>query len=195
MNQIKTLLLLLALMPTWACAINRPTSIFMFGFCTSFNDSTVYLTDIQQVDSAWIDTKTDFLYSRDNYSFQLRDYMKEAGVEQPTCVVIFAEKRKNAEKKFLKLRKRYTRKGTWTMKNIDQNSFSFQHITPDTPEATYTKEQLREAIKKEKAEMKAAKKQAKTAAKTKAREKKIERQKAMEDARQRAKELKQSRQS
>ena len=77
MNQIKTLLLLLALMPTWACAINRPTSIFMFGFCTSFNDSTVYLTDIQQVDSAWIDTKTDFLYSRDNYSFQLRDYMKE----------------------------------------------------------------------------------------------------------------------
>ena len=189
MNQIKTLLLLLALMPTWACAINRPTSIFMFGFCTSFNDSTVYLTDIQQVDSAWIDTKTDFLYSRDNYSFQLRDYMKEAGVEQPTCVVIFAEKRKNAEKKFLKLRKRYTRKGTWTMKNIDQNSFSFQHITPDTPEATYTKEQLREAIKKEKADNVLTR----VIVSRKAREKKIERQKAMEDARQRAKELKQSR--
>ena len=64
--------------------------------------------------------------------------------------------------------------------------------TPDTPEAKYTKEELKEAIKKEKAELKAAKVAAKKKAKTDKKEKAQARKKAMEDAKQRAKELKKS---
>ena len=47
--------------------------VYMFGFAASFNDSTVYFTNVQTVDSAWMDTKTKFLLGRDNYSYQLRN--------------------------------------------------------------------------------------------------------------------------
>ncbi|MBQ9637050.1 MAG: hypothetical protein IJV36_04015 [Prevotella sp.] len=180
-----------ALMPVSALAINKLTPLYMFGFASSFNDSTVYITEIQRVDSSWIDTKTQFLYSRDNYSFQLRDHLKTDENPFPTCNVFFAEKRKQIEKKYLKLKKRYTTKGSYVVKYIDTNTFHFQGITPDTPEATYTSQQLRAAIKEEKATLKAAKKEARRKAKTDKKEKKQAKQKAMLQAKQRAKELKQ----
>jgi len=51
--------------------------MYMFGFAASFTDSIVHFTDIQEVDSAWIDTKSKFLLSREEYSYQLRDYLNE----------------------------------------------------------------------------------------------------------------------
>ena len=181
---------MMALVPSSAFGINKLTPVYMFGVVTSFNDSTVYLTEIQHLDSTWVNTKNNFLYSRENYSFQLRDYMKGTGMDDPTCTVIFAEKRSDIEKKYLKLKKRYTTKGNYLMKNISPTEFSFTSITPDTPEAKYTKEELKAAIKKEKAEAKAAKSAAKKKAKVDKKEKKISRKKAMEDAKRRAKELK-----
>lgn len=192
MKRILYLALAAIAIPLQGFCVNRQTPLYMFGFASSFNDSTVYFTEIQRVDSAWIDTKTGFLYSRDNYSFQLRDHLKTDDHEFPTCAVFFAEKRKKIEKKYLKLKKRYTvKEGDFTVKYIDTNSFSFNGITPDTPEATYTKEQLREAIKQEKATLKATKKEARRKAKTDKKEKKRAKEKAMFEAKQRAKELKQ----
>lgn len=34
--------------------------VYVFGLAASFNDSIVYLTNIQELDSAWIDDKNDF---------------------------------------------------------------------------------------------------------------------------------------
>ena len=51
----------------------------MFGVATSFNDSTLYITEIQEISGAYIDSKTKFLVERDNYSYQLRDYLKGIG--------------------------------------------------------------------------------------------------------------------
>jgi len=178
------------LMPSKAFAVNELTPVYMFGFVSTFNDSTVYITDIQLVDSAWIDSKTKFLYSRQNYSYQLRQYMQEQGVENATCTVFFSDKRKKIEKRFLKLRKRYTTKGNFIVKYIEGNSFKFNNIIPDTPEATYTKEQLKEAIKKENAELKEKRKAAKAKAKQDKKEKNEKKRQAMEDAKRRAKELK-----
>jgi len=191
----KTLLaaLLLAtsfLMPNEVFAVNRLTPVYMFGFVSSFNDSTVYFTDIQLVDTAWIDSKTRFLYSRENYSFQLRDHMQAAGVDHPTCTVFFAEKRKDIEKRYLKMKKRYTAKGDYIVKYIEGNTFKFKDIILDSPEAFYNKEELKAAIKKEKAEQKEKLSAAKAKAKKDKKEKKVARQKAMEEAKQRAKELK-----
>ena len=99
---------MMALLPSSVFGINKLTPTYMFGVVTSFNDSVVYFTEIQRLDSTWINTKNNFLYSRENYSFQLRDYMKGTGVEVPTCTVIFAEKRSDVEKKYLKFKKRTT---------------------------------------------------------------------------------------
>ena len=55
-------------------AKNEPKTTYIFGFAQSFNDSTVYITGVQQLDSAYIQGKGKFLVSRENYSYQLRDY-------------------------------------------------------------------------------------------------------------------------
>lgn len=192
-NLLAALLLTAATMlPSEAFGINRPTKVYMFGFATSFNDSTVYLTDIQQVDTAWIDTRTDFIYGRQDFSYQFAEHLRSDENPYPTALVIFAEKRKDIEKKYLKLRKRYTtaKKGRFTLKNIDVNTFRFKSVKPEKPEETYTKKQLKEAIKKEKNELKQKQKKAKKLLKADQKAKKEATKKAMAEAKQRAKELK-----
>ncbi len=83
------------------------TPMYVFGFAASFNDSKVYFTDIQKLDSAYIDTKTNFLVSRENYSYQLRDYLADQGEPNRTCIVVFAPSQQAAEKKFNKLNAKY----------------------------------------------------------------------------------------
>ena len=41
---------------------------YMFGFVASFNDSTVYFTNIQKVDSVWVTKKKQRLAGRHNDS-------------------------------------------------------------------------------------------------------------------------------
>lgn len=115
-------------------AVKRQTKVFMYGFAASFNDSTVYITDIQTIDSAWVDSKTGFLYSRDNYSYQLRDFLQRAGVEHPTCITAFAIKRKDIEKKYLAIKKHYTTKGKFTVKYIEVSDFQYRPMIPDPSE-------------------------------------------------------------
>ena len=86
----------------------RLPHMYMFGFSASFVDSTLYLTDIQDVEGVWYDTKDKALLERDNYANQLKDYMKEnLGQSNRVCLVIFATTKKKAEKKYLKLKKKY----------------------------------------------------------------------------------------
>lgn len=125
-----TILLLIAF-STVLSAANKKSKIYIYGFSASFNDSTVYFTEIQELDSAWTDQKTDFLYSRDNYSYQLRDYLKTQGVDHPTCITSYGLKRKDAEKKYTRLRKKYTTGGQYTVRYITANEFQFSPIEPD----------------------------------------------------------------
>ena len=112
-------------------AENKARTVYMYGFAASFNDSTVYFTEIQQLDSAYVDSKTKFLHSRENYSYQLRDYLGAQGFKNATCITSFAMTRKEAEKKYLKLRKRYLEKGNYNIKYLKEQDFRFQPITED----------------------------------------------------------------
>ena len=79
---------------------------YMFGFAASFNDSLVFFTDIQQVDSVWLTKKKGFLAGKSNYAYQLRNYCEEK-MELPkrTCVIVSSVKRKDVEKKYKKMMK------------------------------------------------------------------------------------------
>ena len=46
---------------------NRPC--YMFGLAASFNDSTIYVTDIQHLDGAWLYNHEMFLFGRDQYAY------------------------------------------------------------------------------------------------------------------------------
>ena len=190
MSKYKWLFIAFAMFPLFASGINKLTPVYMFGFAASFNDSIVYLTEIQRIDSAWIDSKTKFLYGRNNFSHQLYNHLSDAGNNHPTCMVMFADERKKIEKKYLKFRKRYTSKGAYIVKYVDANTFNFSPISLSGPEALYTPKELKEAIKKEKAEVRAAQKAAKAKIKADQNEKKAAKAKAMEEAKERAKQLK-----
>lgn len=128
-------------------AKNEMKKVYIYGIATSFNDSTVYLTDIQALDSAWLSNKGLFLVSRENYSYQLRDFVQGQGWEShPTCTVGFSTSLKKAEKEWAKLHDRYvvgTRKKKndpkhlnerppYLVKNISKEQFAFQAVEPYT---------------------------------------------------------------
>lgn len=109
----------------------KQAPVYVYGFAASFNDSTVYFTDIQTVESAWLYEKTNFLYARDTYSYQLRDYLKQENVAYPTCITAFATTKKKAEKHFLKLRKKYLNKGNYNIKYLNSSEFKYTPVAPD----------------------------------------------------------------
>lgn len=109
------------------------TSVYMFGFSASFNDSIVYFTDIQKVDNVLLEKKTHFLVSRDQYSYQLRDFLaNQKGQPNRTCVTMFATNRKSAEKEYLELQKLYTvkAKGKYDVRML-ATDFGYKHVEED----------------------------------------------------------------
>lgn len=122
------------LIPALTFAVQKHTPGYICGFATSFNDSTVYFTDIQYMDSTYTDSKTGFLYSRDNYSYQLRGHLQKNGMAYPTCITFFSKKRKDVEKKYAALKKRYATKGRYDVKYLLASDFAFTPIIPDESE-------------------------------------------------------------
>lgn len=124
---LATLLLMLLLISMPVQARNDKDGVYIFGVSTSFNDSTVYFTEIQYLDSAQLTRRKEFLFGRDHYSYQLKSYMQSINAVTPTCMVVFAKKRNKIEKKYLKLRKRYQnhKRERYELKFIDANVFRF----------------------------------------------------------------------
>ena len=135
--RLRQLLIVTALLV--GCVINgnakgyRPAKIYMFGFAASFNDSTVYLTDIQIVNAYLVNNITKFLANREDYSYQLRNYLQSNGLEAyPTCITMFAENEKDATKKYLKLKERYEKsKKKYSIKSLKDSQFKYTPVEPD----------------------------------------------------------------
>ncbi|MBP3850333.1 MAG: hypothetical protein J6E43_05910 [Prevotella sp.] len=104
--------IVLALMVTMTVELQakpvKPAHVYMFGFSASFQDSIVYVTDIQDVQGAWIESKTKFLLGRDNYSYQLKEHFTN-NLQDPdrVCMVFYATSKSKAEKIMKKLMKKY----------------------------------------------------------------------------------------
>lgn len=105
--------------------------LYAFGFAASFNDSTVHFTSIQEIDSVWINDKNKFLVERENYSYQLRTYLEDQGLQHRTCVISYALKLKDAKKKFNKMRNKYIKRGNIDIKDITKDEFLFTAIKQD----------------------------------------------------------------
>ena len=96
---------------------------YMFGFVASFNDSIVYLS-----------SKKKMLAGRSNYAYQLRNYCSQAlGQTNRTVVIISATKRKDVEKKLIKMKKLYTGKNTgkYDVRYISTPDFKFRPVNMD----------------------------------------------------------------
>jgi predicted CopG family antitoxin len=110
--------------------------MYIFGFAASFKDSVVYMTEIQDVQGAMYDKKTKFLLGRDSYSDQLKTYFKEKKqMSDRVCMVMFSTSKKKAEKKYLKLRKKYVgdkkRPSTYEVRYVTIQDFEFEPVGLD----------------------------------------------------------------
>ena len=129
MKQLKYMLLLAALMlaANVSAKMLKTSHMYMFGFSASFKDSVVYVTDIQDVQGAWIEKKSKFLMGRDKYSEQLKTHLTEQIQQNDrVCVVFFDKSKKKAEKKYLKLMKKY-KKG-YDIRYLNVTEFKFEVI-------------------------------------------------------------------
>ena len=136
MNYLKFFALavvLMAFLPADAAKKPETTKAYLFGFVANFTDSVVYFTDIQEIENVTIQKKTKFLKDRDAYSDQLRYYFTDKlNMPHRTCIVSFGLTRKEAEKKYVKMRKLYTEKsaGRYDVRYITENDFKFQAVLP-----------------------------------------------------------------
>ena len=73
-----------------------PKDMYMFGVCFSAIDSTVYFTDIKQVPNTSVERGSGFLYSRNNYSYQLQQYFKSTSGSNYTAVTCYNQKRQRS---------------------------------------------------------------------------------------------------
>ncbi len=105
--------------------------LYAFGIASSFNDSIVYVTEVQEIDSAWINEKNKFLIGRDNYSYQLKQYFENKGMPHRTCCICFNLKKKDIDKKYKKIIAHYQKKGLFKIKEIKQGEFHFLPIKPE----------------------------------------------------------------
>ncbi len=131
-------------------AQDKKTAVYMFGFSASFNDSIVYLTDIQKVEDAWVESKNGFLVNRDDYSYQLQNYLKQKGEQTPTCVTFYALKQNDIHKKYENLKKKYTNKkhGDFLVTYLKAEDFSYTAVTPDEIYPSAPKEPKKKESKK-----------------------------------------------
>ena len=91
----------------------------------SFNDSIVYYTDIQVLDSVELD-KNGFLPKRDLYTYQLKNYL-EYNLKKPdyTCMIYFSENRKKLEKEAVKVKGKYKKSKNMVLQVVKPEAFTF----------------------------------------------------------------------
>ena len=133
---LAALLIVAAIVPAAMTAKNvKLPKVYMFGFAASFNDTIVHFTDVQAVDSVWMDSKTHFLLGRENYSNMLRNYLdQQLQMPHRTCIVIFDKNLKRVQKKYLKMKKLYAAEGKKVKNHNDIRMIAtseFQFKAPD----------------------------------------------------------------
>ena len=138
MKLIKHLTLAIALMAFGSMNVQaqdvKVPHAYMFGFVASFNDSTVYFTNIQKIDSVWVSkNKHHFLGGRSQYAYQLRNFFAEKrNMPNRTCVVIADLDRKKVEKKYIKMKNKYLVKSKkpYDVRNLAESDFKFEAVEP-----------------------------------------------------------------
>ena len=126
---------------------------YMFGFIASFNDSIIFFTDVQEVDSVWLLPKKKMLAGRSNYAQQLRDFFSsDFGLNNRTCVVISSTKRKDVEKKYKKMIKQYTVKNAdkYDVHYVNASEFKFRPVNMDDSDEQPIPQPKKKKDKKEK---------------------------------------------
>lgn len=128
-RQRALLITMLGIMLTFCMAFTMKKGdkpVYVFGLAASFNDSIIYYTEIQVLDSVSLD-KEGFLPRRELYSYQLKNYL-EYELKKPnyTCMIYFSENKKKLEKEAIKVKANYQKTNSTTLQAIEPTQFTFK---------------------------------------------------------------------
>ncbi len=124
-----TLTLLCTFIATDAMAKPKLAKVYVFGVSTSYTDSLTYITDIQELYPAYIESKTGFLYDRSIYSQQLQIWVENAkGRPATTCTIFFSKSRSKIDKKLQKVQKRVRKDQSTKLQELGAGEFKFTPI-------------------------------------------------------------------
>lgn len=105
---------------------DEPKRVYMYGVSIDFNDSVVYMTDVQHLDSIIIN-KDASIQNYAYYSMQMKVYLEGTlGETNQTCAVIYSDDKKKLEKRYLKMRKKYQADRSRLLKQIGTDAFRFR---------------------------------------------------------------------
>lgn len=104
---------------------SKEKPVYAFGIAASFNDSVVYYTEIQLLDSVELG-KGSMLPQRELYSYQLKNYV-DYYKQKPdyTCMIYFSENKKKLEKEAHQVMGKY-KKAHMVMEAVDKTAFRFE---------------------------------------------------------------------
>ncbi len=133
MKSLKYLTIILAVFMTSISVANAEKgkgkkTVYVFGVATSFNDSTAYVTAVQKLDSVELASKTGLLAHKNEYSYQLKDYMARQGQSHSTCVTVNASSLKQLEKINAKMRLKFAKKDKLIVKDIPESEFHYERV-------------------------------------------------------------------
>ena len=107
----------------------KKTKVYIFGISTNFTDSITYITDIQTLETAYIETKTGFLYDRSIYAQQLQIWVEQVKLQPyTTCAIFFNESRSKLEKKYKKIQDKYYKDQSTIVQLLEPEEFEFKQL-------------------------------------------------------------------
>ena len=104
---------------------DKEKPVYVFGVAASFTETLVYYTDIQLLDSVYLN-EHGFLPQRDLYSYQLKNHLEyNMNKLNYTCVIYFSDNKKKLEKEASKVKSGYL-KSKQTLRPIEASEFQFK---------------------------------------------------------------------
>lgn len=103
-------------------------TVYVFGVSQQLGENTVYVTNINRVDSIDLQKRTKFLPYRSEFSIQLKQYLEGTEkLKKQTACVYYNKSRKKLAKEFYKIKKRYLDDKEKKMVIVDNEKFSFSN--------------------------------------------------------------------
>lgn len=103
--------------------------VYAFSYGTCFNDSTVFISAVEVLEGAVVDSKTKFLVDRSRYSNRMKAYLDTHYDGAHTCAVFFDKKRDSLEKLYAKLRRTIKKDTHTTLVEIPVTEFKLSAST------------------------------------------------------------------
>ncbi len=136
------------------------TGVYIAGVSESLTDSTVYVTDIQQLDFVKLEGKNAFLPMRSSFSYQLKSYFDtQKGEPNRLCLVVYSPRKDKLERRVEKIKKKYLSQKGFKVNALTSTDFKFEKpagYDESVKTEAQRKKEEKEAKKKAKAEKKEA---------------------------------------